>query len=237
MKNTFAAIKFWMDKILSIACAILLSFMTILVLIQVFTRFVLNNPVAFTEELVRYSLIWTGFIGAAYAFSTREHMSLTLVRDKFTGKAHTALLVAIDGLILLMAIFVFTIGGFKLAVSASREFSALLGIPVRNDVAMTGEITLRGKVLAIGGLKEKTMAAYRAGVKTVCIPKENEPDIDELDDVVKNSLKFVVAEDINTVLETALVLPNCEPNGKAPLRRRSSAKTKEAEKIPALTAN
>ena len=129
MKNTFAAIKFWMDKILSIACAVLLTFMTVLVLIQVFSRYVLNNPVAFTEELVRYSLIWTGFIGAAYAFSTREHMSLTLVRDKFTGKAHTALLVVIDGLILLMAIFVFTIGGFKLAVSASREFSALLGIP------------------------------------------------------------------------------------------------------------
>lgn len=97
--------------------------------IQVFSRYVLNSPVAFTEELVRYSLIWTGFIGAAYAFSTREHMSLTLVRDKFTGKAHTALLVAIDGLILLLAIFVITIGGFKLAVSASREFSALLGIP------------------------------------------------------------------------------------------------------------
>ena len=120
MKNTFAAIKFWMDKILSIACAVLLTFMTVLVLIQVFSRYILNSPVAFTEELVRYSLIWTGFIGAAYAFSTREHMSLTLIRDKFTGKAHTALL---------MAIFVFTIGGFKLAVSASREFSALLGIP------------------------------------------------------------------------------------------------------------
>ena len=128
-KNTFAAIKFWMDKILSIACAVLLTFMTVLVLIQVFSRYILNSPVAFTEELVRYSLIWTGFIGAAYAFSTREHMSLTLIRDKFTGKAHTALLVVIDGLILLMAIFVFTIGGFKLAVSASREFSALLGIP------------------------------------------------------------------------------------------------------------
>lgn len=129
MKNTFAAIKFWMDKILSIACAVLLTFMTVLVLIQVFSRYILNSPVAFTEELVRYSLIWTSFIGAAYAFSTREHMSLTLIRDKFTGKAHTALLVVIDGLILLMAIFVFTIGGFKLAVSASREFSALLGIP------------------------------------------------------------------------------------------------------------
>ena len=116
--------------------------------------------------------------------------------------------------------------------------SALSGTPVRRDVAMTGEITLRGKVLAIGGLKEKTMAAYRAGVKTVCIPKENEPDIDELDDVVKNSLKFVIAEDISTVLETALVIPNCNPKDKAPkgsLKRRSSAKAEE--KLPALTAN
>ena len=120
MKQFLGKVKFWMDKFLSIACAVLVSFMTILVLIQVFSRYVLNSPVAFTEELVRYSLIWTGFIGAAYAFSTREHMSLTLVRDKFTGKAHTALL---------LAIFVITIGGFKLAVSASREFSALLGIP------------------------------------------------------------------------------------------------------------
>ena len=92
MKQFLGKVKFWMDKSLSIACAVLLSFMTILVLIQVFSRYVLNSPVAFTEELVRYSLIWTGFIGAAYAFSTREHMSLTLVRDKFTGKAHTALL-------------------------------------------------------------------------------------------------------------------------------------------------
>lgn len=115
--------------------------------------------------------------------------------------------------------------------------SALSGTPVRRDVAMTGEITLRGKVLAIGGLKEKTMAAYRAGVKTVCIPKENEPDIDELDEVVKSSLKFVVAEDISTVLETALVLPNCSPKQKAPLRRRSAPKTKQEEKLPVLTAN
>ena len=115
--------------------------------------------------------------------------------------------------------------------------SALSGTPVRRDVAMTGEITLRGKVLAIGGLKEKTMAAYRAGVKTVCIPKENEPDIDELDDAVKNSLKFVVAEDISTVLETALVIPNCNPKEKAPLKRRTTAKTKAEKKLPALTAN
>ncbi len=115
--------------------------------------------------------------------------------------------------------------------------SALSGTPVRRDVAMTGEITLRGKVLAIGGLKEKTMAAYRAGVKTVCIPKENEPDLEEIDEVVKSSLKFVAAEDISTVLETALVLPNCAPEKKAPMKRRASAKPKETEKLPVLTAN
>ena len=129
MKQFLGKVKFWMDKSLSIACAVLLSFMTILVLIQVFSRYVLNSPVAFTEELVRYSLIWTGFIGAAYAFSTREHMALTLVRDKLTGRPHQILVIFIDALILLLAIFVITIGGYKLAVSARAEFSALLGVP------------------------------------------------------------------------------------------------------------
>lgn len=89
--------------------------------------------------------------------------------------------------------------------------SALSDTPVRRDVAMTGEITLRGKVLPIGGLKEKTMAAYRAGIKTVCIPKENEPDLEEIDSKVRESLNFVIAEDISTVLETALVMPNYRP--------------------------
>lgn len=86
--------------------------------------------------------------------------------------------------------------------------SALSGIAVRRDVAMTGEITLRGKVLPIGGLREKTMAAYKAGVKTVIIPKENEADMRELDEVILNNLNFVLAENIETVLETALVKPN-----------------------------
>ncbi len=83
--------------------------------------------------------------------------------------------------------------------------SALSGIPVRRDVAMTGEITLRGRVLAIGGLREKTMAAYRAGVKTVLIPEENLPDLEEIDPVVKDAITFVPAKEIETVLETALV--------------------------------
>ena len=87
--------------------------------------------------------------------------------------------------------------------------SALSGTPVRRDVAMTGEITLRGKVLPIGGLKEKSMAAYRAGIKTICIPQDNVPDLEEIDKKVRDHIKFVPAEDISTVLETALVRENC----------------------------
>ena len=83
--------------------------------------------------------------------------------------------------------------------------SALTGIPVRHDVAMTGEITLRGKVLAIGGLKEKAMAAYRAGVKTVLIPRDNLADISEIDPEVREHLRFVPAEVADTVLKTALL--------------------------------
>ena len=92
--------------------------------------------------------------------------------------------------------------------------SALSKIPVRKDVAMTGEVTLRGRVLAIGGLREKTMAAYRAGVKTVIIPEENLPDLEEVDPVVKNAITFVPAKEVETVLETALVKPLDDVKGK-----------------------
>lgn len=83
--------------------------------------------------------------------------------------------------------------------------SALSGLPVRADVAMTGEITLHGKVLPIGGLREKTMAAYKAGIKTVIIPAANKPDLEEVDDVVKEAIEFVCAERITDVLDTALI--------------------------------
>ncbi len=83
--------------------------------------------------------------------------------------------------------------------------SALSGIKVRSDVAMTGEITLRGKVLPIGGLREKTMAAYKAGVKTVLIPYDNRADLDEIDEAVKASINFVLAKEISDVLDVALI--------------------------------
>ncbi|MBR2466484.1 MAG: endopeptidase La [Clostridia bacterium] len=83
--------------------------------------------------------------------------------------------------------------------------SALGGIPVRRDVAMTGEVTLRGKVLPIGGLKEKTLAAYRAGIKTVLVPKDNVPDLDDIDTEARNALEFIPCSTAEDVLRTALV--------------------------------
>ena len=129
MKELLTVIKKWMTRILSGIATVLLSVMTLLVLYQVFTRYVLNSPAAFTEELVRYFLIWTGFVGAAYAFITREHMCLVLVRDSLSPKKRRILMIGSDVLILVFAVFVITIGGFKLAMSATKVFSALLGIP------------------------------------------------------------------------------------------------------------
>ena len=85
--------------------------------------------------------------------------------------------------------------------------SALTGIPVRRDVAMTGEISLRGRVLRIGGLKEKTMAALRHGIRTVIIPKDNERDLEEIDQTVRRQLNFISAQTVDTVLDVALNRP------------------------------
>ena len=82
--------------------------------------------------------------------------------------------------------------------------SALTGVTVRRDVAMTGEISLRGRVMAIGGLKEKTMAALRHGISTVIIPKDNERDLEEIDQYVRKQLNFIVASHVETVLDAAL---------------------------------
>ena len=91
--------------------------------------------------------------------------------------------------------------------------SALSGLKVRGDVAMTGEITLRGKVLPIGGLREKTMAAYKAGMKTVVVPKANSGDLDEIDETVKLGLEFIFAETITDVFEAAFVKPPAARKG------------------------
>ena len=85
--------------------------------------------------------------------------------------------------------------------------SALTGVTVRRDVAMTGEISLRGRVMRIGGLKEKTMAALRHGIRTVIIPADNERDLEEIDQTVRRQLNFISAQNVDTVLDAALNRP------------------------------
>jgi ATP-dependent Lon protease len=83
--------------------------------------------------------------------------------------------------------------------------SVLTNIPVRKDIAMTGEVTLRGNALAIGGLKEKLLAAMRGGIKTVLIPRENEKDLTEIPDNVKEGLDIIPVDHVRDVLKLALV--------------------------------
>jgi len=82
--------------------------------------------------------------------------------------------------------------------------STLARVPVRHDLAMTGEITLTGKVLPIGGVKEKVLAAYRAGIRKVILPRENEKDLQEVPEEVKKVMNFFLVENINQVLELVL---------------------------------
>ena len=88
---------------------------------------------------------------------------------------------------------------------ALAVLSALTNIPVRNNVAMTGEITLRGRVLAVGGIKEKLLAAHRAGITKVLLPKECEADLEEIPQNVKEQMEFVLVEHMDEVLEHALL--------------------------------
>jgi ATP-dependent Lon protease len=88
---------------------------------------------------------------------------------------------------------------------ATALISALTKRPVSRDVAMTGEITLRGRVLPIGGLKEKSLAAFRAGIKTIILPDRNEKDLDEIPKTLRRKLRWIVAENMSDVLKTALL--------------------------------
>jgi ATP-dependent Lon protease len=119
---------------------------------------------------------------------------------------------------------------------ATSIISAVSRIPVRRTVAMTGEITLRGKVLPIGGVKEKVIAAHRAGIKTVILPLDNERDLEEVPEFIRKDLRFVLAEHVDEVLREALVkpltalrpAPVVSPHGTSALKERVSARTRSA---------
>jgi len=103
---------------------------------------------------------------------------------------------------------------------ATALVSLISGRPVRADVGMTGEITLRGQVLPVGGIKEKVLAAHRTGLKTVILPKRNENDLEDLPEEVRKSIKFVFVETVDEVLKAALEPAN---------HRKKTAKTKDAK--------
>jgi ATP-dependent Lon protease len=109
---------------------------------------------------------------------------------------------------------------------ATAIASALTGRPVRRDVAMTGEVTLRGRVLAIGGLKEKTLAAKRMGVKTVILPSRNKKDLEDLPAYVKEGMKFILADTVDDVLRTA-----------APEKKSTGKGAAALKKVPAKVGN
>ena len=88
---------------------------------------------------------------------------------------------------------------------ATAILSALTNIRVREDIAMTGEITLRGRVLPVGGIKEKLLAAHRAGIYNIILPKENESDLQDLPKEIRDEMTFTLAEDMEQVLDIALV--------------------------------
>ncbi len=121
---------------------------------------------------------------------------------------------------------------------ATALASLLTGRKVRDDVAMTGEITLRGSVLPVGGIKEKVLAAHRAGLKTIILPKRNEPDLDDLPPEVRDSLEFVLVDRVEQVLETALMPERKSRRAKMPepastngkLRNRRERKTAASKK-------
>ena len=122
--------------------------------------------------------------------------------------------------------------GITMAIAV---ISALTNVPVRREIAMTGEITLRGRILPIGGLKEKTMAALRSGVKTVIIPADNEKDLQEIDQSVRRSLNFVTSDHIDSILDVALDFTKAKPAEK-PIELPAPIISDSKESVPSQMA-
>lgn len=122
-------VKQFVDTLLAYVNSVLLIIMTALVLWQVFTRYVLKNPSTFTEELVIIILIWTSFLGAAYAFGTRQHMSLIFLKEKSSGIKKKILCVFIDLSVLIFTIFILVIGGQQITSGVAGMRTPILNIP------------------------------------------------------------------------------------------------------------
>lgn len=123
-------IKYKVDRILFYILFIVVVAILFCVTLQVFSRYLLNAPVIFTEELVRFLLIWLGLLGGAYTFGVKGHIALTLLLDKFNIKIKNILNIVIDIIVLMLALFVLIIGGVKLINLTSNQLSPVLVIPM-----------------------------------------------------------------------------------------------------------
>ncbi|MFK3939930.1 TRAP transporter small permease [Alkalihalobacillus sp. NPDC078783] len=123
-------IKQIIDRVVISIASILVVFLTAGAIWQVFTRFVLQDPSVFTEEVLRFSLIWVGFLGASYAFGHKEHLALTFLTAKLSRQKQNVSSLVINGLVIVFATVVFVIGGLRLVTSTINQVSPVLGLPM-----------------------------------------------------------------------------------------------------------
>lgn len=146
-------IKQIMDKVLSAVCAVLLAFMSILVGYQVFTRYVLNNPSTFSEDLLTYAFVWMSLLGTALVFGQSDHMRLAIFVDKIKGKGQVALTVITELIILVITVIIFWNGGNAFMNIGATQLSPTLGIYMYYIYAilpLTGILIIAYCILNIG---------------------------------------------------------------------------------------
>ncbi|NBH79988.1 TRAP transporter small permease [Clostridiaceae bacterium] len=118
------------DKVIEVLCTIIMGVMVVAVCWQVFTRFVLKNPSTVTEEMLRYLLVWTTMVGAAYAYGRRKHLSIGVVAKKLPPAGQKLLDIGVQAIVILFCIVVMILGGSRLVNTAQGQISAALGIPM-----------------------------------------------------------------------------------------------------------
>lgn len=148
-------LKTMMDKILSAVCAVMFSFMTVIAVYQVVTRYVFNNPSSFSEELLTCSFAWMSMFAATLVFGERDHMRLAYFADKLTGKKGLMLAVATECIILIFTVLVLVYGGIAITKLTMTQVTASLGIPmgyVYSIMPVSGILTAIYSIINISNL-------------------------------------------------------------------------------------
>lgn len=145
-------IKNYIEKVLTVVTCIMMVIMVVGALWQVFSRYVLNDPSLFTEELLRFMLIWTAMLGACYAFSTDKHLALIFIKNKFDGKLKLMIDTFIDFMTMFFAGIILVKGGLQLTMSTMKQLSPILLLPmglVYSVIPLSGIIIIIVQILNI----------------------------------------------------------------------------------------